>query len=87
MKLLRNNVDLREAAVLVLANKIDLPSAMPMEKLSQLYGLNEIDTHKYLLQACCALTGEGLADGFAWLSEQIIVRAQAGKQNSGTQQQ
>jgi hypothetical protein len=38
---------LKEASVLVLANKKDLPSAMSEEEVMALYGLAEIDSHKF----------------------------------------
>ena len=40
-------MDLKEASVLVLANKKDLPSAMNEDEVMKLYGLKEIDSHKF----------------------------------------
>ena len=40
---------MKEASVLILANKKDLPSAMNDDEVVALYGLKEIDTHRYHL--------------------------------------
>ena len=72
-----DNADLKEASVLILANKKDLPSAMSDQEVVALYGLQEIRTHQYHLQGCCGLTGEGLAEAFTWLSEEIISKAKS----------
>ena len=61
--------DLKDASILVLANKQDLPTAKTSEELTELYSLNEIQNHSWKIQACCAITGEGLHEGLDWLTQ------------------
>lgn len=65
--LLVNN-DLRDACILILANKQDLPTAKDAAEITEAYSLNEIQNHSWKLQSCCALTGEGLEEGLDWLT-------------------
>ncbi|OQV15523.1 ADP-ribosylation factor-like protein 5A [Hypsibius exemplaris] len=63
--------DLRKASVLVLANKQDLKGAMSAAELSGLLNLTSIKSHRWQIQACCALTGDGLYQGLEWMSNHI----------------
>eukprot|EP00045_Choanoeca_perplexa_P000845 m.16539 g.16539 ORF g.16539 m.16539 type:complete len:182 (-) comp10581_c0_seq1:229-774(-) len=63
--------DLAKARVLVLANKQDLKGAMTAAELSKQFNLTSIKGHSWHIQACCALTGEGLYEGMEWLTEDI----------------
>eukprot|EP01106_Pelomyxa_sp_JSP_P009811 TRINITY_DN2663_c0_g1_i1.p1 TRINITY_DN2663_c0_g1~~TRINITY_DN2663_c0_g1_i1.p1 ORF type:complete len:182 (-),score=67.51 TRINITY_DN2663_c0_g1_i1:29-574(-) len=61
--------ELREAAVLVLANKQDLPQAMPVAEVTAKLGLHKLNRNrKWYVQATCATTGDGLYEGLEWLS-------------------
>jgi ADP-ribosylation factor protein 1 len=61
--------ELRNAHLLVLANKQDLPGAMSVQDLTRQLGLDRLGTsHKWMVQATCAHTGEGLYEGLEWLS-------------------
>lgn len=62
--------ELSEAAVLVFANKQDLPNAVPPAEMVDKLGLREIQ-HKWYIQACCAPTSEGLYEGLDWLSSTL----------------
>jgi ADP-ribosylation factor-like protein 5B len=62
---------LANAPVLVYANKQDLADAMSADELSDNLGLNLVRNHAYHVQASCALTGEGLLEGMAWLAGQV----------------
>ena len=53
------HAELKEAPVLVLANKSDLPGSKTCEELIEIYGLN-VHTHEVHVQQCSALTGAGL---------------------------
>mgnify|MGYP001033134132 CR=1 FL=1 len=53
--------------VLVLANKQDLPSPMPPSEVTEKLGLYYIKNRVWNVRACCAVTGEGLCEGFDWL--------------------
>lgn len=63
--------DLRNATVLIYANKQDVKGAMPAAEISQKLNLNTIKDRSWYIQACCALTGEGLPQGMDWLTQQV----------------
>ena len=76
-KLLKNS-NLRNAVLLVFANKQDLPGAKPINKLIEDYELNKIKNNIWYIQPCSAVKGDGLINGIKWLSEQLVFR---GKNN------
>lgn len=51
---------LRDASVLIFANKQDMKDSMTTVEISQFLTLNAIKDHPWHIQGCCALTGEGL---------------------------
>jgi len=63
--------DLNKAAVLIFANKQDLKGSMSAAEISQQLNLTSIKTHRWQIQACCALTGEGLFQGLEWISSHL----------------
>ncbi|XP_041478532.1 ADP-ribosylation factor-like protein 5B [Lytechinus variegatus] len=65
------NEDLRHAAVLLYANKQDLKGSMSSAEISQQLNLTSVKDHEWHIQACCALTGEGLYQGLEWIANQI----------------
>ena len=69
---------LKNATILIFANKQDLQGAKDMNKLIQEYEFFKIKEHIWHIQACSALKGEGLVTGIKWLSEQLVYR---GKNN------
>eukprot|EP01089_Gocevia_fonbrunei_P015561 TRINITY_DN4578_c0_g1_i5.p1 TRINITY_DN4578_c0_g1~~TRINITY_DN4578_c0_g1_i5.p1 ORF type:complete len:105 (+),score=33.00 TRINITY_DN4578_c0_g1_i5:2-316(+) len=69
-KMLRED-ELREAAVLVLANKQDLPNAMSVAEVTDKLGLHSMRNRKWYIQACCATSGDGLYEGLDWLSHTL----------------
>lgn len=64
--------DLENAAVLILANKQDVKGSMTAAEISQCLTLNSITTHPWHVQACCALTGEGLPASLDWMRSQVV---------------
>ena len=52
--------ELREAIVLVFANKQDLPNAMSVAEVTDKLGLHSLRNRKWYIQATCATSGEGL---------------------------
>lgn len=64
---------LGDAQVLVLANKMDLPNAMPTSTISERLSLQTL-RHNIRVQSCSALTGEGLHEGLEWLGNAISKR-------------
>nr|XP_020466769.1 ADP-ribosylation factor 4 [Monopterus albus] len=63
--------ELRGVAVLVLANKQDLPRAMSVSDITEALGLSRV-SHPWFIQASCAISGTGLVEGLDWLSNQIL---------------
>jgi len=65
------NEELRHASLLVFANKQDVKGSMTMSELSEQLNLTSIRDHGWHLQACCALSGEGLYQGLEWLAQRV----------------
>ncbi|XP_073977120.1 ADP-ribosylation factor-like 5 [Rhodnius prolixus] len=63
--------DLTNAAVLVYANKQDVKGAMTAAEISQQLDLTSIKKHQWHIQACCALSGEGLYQGLEWICSRL----------------
>lgn len=63
--------ELKDAALLVFANKQDLPGAASVNEISSKLGLNNIRNRKWFIQACCATDGSGLFEGLDWLSDTL----------------
>jgi ADP-ribosylation factor protein 1 len=63
--------ELRDAVLLVFANKQDLPNALSVNQLESELGLNTHRSRKSRIQATCATTGDGLYEGLDWLSENV----------------
>ena len=51
--------DLSKAAVLIFANKQDVKDCMTPAEISNHLSLTSIKKHRWQIQACCGLTGEG----------------------------
>ncbi|KAF4721598.1 ADP-ribosylation factor-like protein 5B, partial [Perkinsus olseni] len=64
--------DLHGASILVFANKSDIQGARTAEEICKDLDLTSIRGHSWHIQACCAITGEGLAEGMDWLANEII---------------
>jgi len=63
--------EMRDAVVLVFANKQDLPNAMPAAEVSEKLGLNNMHNRQWFIQSACATTGDGLYEGLDWLSRTL----------------
>jgi small GTP-binding protein len=66
--------ELRDAILLVFANKQDLPNAMPASELTEKLGLNSLRGRRWYIQSTCATQGQGLYEGLDWLSNEITKR-------------
>ena len=73
-----HNQTLKNAIILIFANKQDLQGAKDVNKLVQDYEFFKIKDRVWHIQPCSALKGEGLITGIKWLSEQLTFR---GKNN------
>lgn len=66
-----NEDELRDAILLVFANKQDLPQAMPAAELTERLGLNNLRGRRWYIQSTCATQGQGLYEGLDWLSNEV----------------
>jgi len=63
--------DLAKACLLVYANKQDVKGAMTAAEISNDLDLVSIKSHRWQIQSCCALTGEGVQSGLEWIASNI----------------
>ena len=49
----------------------DLKDAMTVAELTDVLGLLSVRSHEWHVQPSCALTGEGLHDGLAWIVQKV----------------
>ncbi|KAK3718489.1 ADP-ribosylation factor, Arf Arf6 [Vermiconidia calcicola] len=63
------NGEMKDALLLVFANKQDVAGALRPQEVSDKLDLNEIAKgHTWKVEPSCATTGEGIFEGLAWLS-------------------
>eukprot|EP00475_Leptophrys_vorax_P004799 TRINITY_DN12872_c0_g3_i1.p1 TRINITY_DN12872_c0_g3~~TRINITY_DN12872_c0_g3_i1.p1 ORF type:complete len:182 (+),score=8.61 TRINITY_DN12872_c0_g3_i1:192-737(+) len=65
---------LSAAALLILANKQDLPHAMNVAEMTDKLGLHALRNRNWYIQSTCASSGEGLYEGLDWLSRNIAFK-------------
>ncbi|XP_014848776.1 PREDICTED: ADP-ribosylation factor 3 isoform X1 [Poecilia mexicana] len=63
--------ELRDAVLLVFANKQDLPNAMNAAEITDKLGLHSLRHRNWYIQATCATSGDGLYEGLDWLANQL----------------
>jgi len=63
--------ELRDAILLVFANKQDLPNAMKVQEATERLGLNKLRNRQWYIQGTAATTGDGLYEGLDWLSSTL----------------
>ncbi|KAF7174236.1 hypothetical protein CNMCM5623_006768 [Aspergillus felis] len=66
-----NEDELRDALLLVFANKQDLPNAMSPAEITQQLGLQSLTRRAWYIQSTCATTGDGLYEGLEWLADAL----------------
>lgn len=72
LELITNNDELRNACILILANKQDKPNAMsPFEMTSRLKLQTIFKNRSWSIQAANAIKGSGLVEGLTWLTDEI----------------
>lgn len=72
LRLLLNDVELKDVVLLIFANKQDLPNAMKLNEISDKLNLNVLcSKHSWFIQATCAIHGCGLYEGLDWLSTEL----------------
>lgn len=64
------NEHIKNTPVVILANKQDLPGALSAEDITRMFKVKKLCSDRnWYVQPCCAVTGEGLYDGFRKLTE------------------
>lgn len=63
--------EMKDAILLVYANKQDLPNAMMAAEVTEKLGLNNLRNRQWYIQSTCATTGDGIYEGLDWLSKAI----------------
>ncbi|ODQ65748.1 ARF/SAR superfamily [Nadsonia fulvescens var. elongata DSM 6958] len=66
-----NDDELRDAVLLVFANKQDLPNAMNAAEITEKLGLHSLRQRAWYIQATCATSGDGIYEGLEWLSTNL----------------
>jgi len=69
-----NEDEMRDAALLVFANKQDLPNAMPAAEVTEKLGLHNMRNRQWFIQSACATTGDGLYEGLDWMSRTLSAK-------------
>jgi len=64
--------EMRNAVLLVFANKQDLPNALPPNAMSEELKLNGLRNRQWYIQPACGTTGDGLYEGLEWLSKALV---------------
>merc|ERR1711870_160972 len=70
MKML-NEDEMRDAVLLVFANKQDLPNAMTAAEVTDKLDLHNMRNRQWFIQSACATTGDGLYEGLEWMSRTL----------------
>lgn len=79
---LQREIELQNTIILVFANKSDAQGAITPDKLSEALDLGSFRKGSSRVFRTVALTGEGVNEGFQWLSDQV---RQARRTNKGGQ--
>ncbi|GAA6228996.1 ADP-ribosylation factor 4 [Lates calcarifer] len=63
--------ELKDAVLLVFANKQDLPNALTVSELTDKLGLSALRNKNWHIESTCATQGQGLYEGLDWLSKEL----------------
>merc|ERR1712083_706007 len=66
--------EMRDAVLLVFANKQDLPNAMTAAEVTEKLELHNLRSRQWYIQSACATTGGGLYEGLEWLSRTLSTK-------------
>jgi ADP-ribosylation factor protein 1 len=69
--------EMRDAVVLVYANKQDLPGAMTTSEVAEKLHLHKMRDREWYIQSTCAVSGDGLYEGLDWLTNAVNRRSLA----------
>lgn len=69
-ELILKNEHIKNVPVVLLANKQDIPGALTAEDITRMFKVKKLCCNRnWYVQPCCAITGDGLAEGFRKLTE------------------
>jgi len=68
--------ELKGACIVIFANKQDVLGCRTPAQISEDLCLVDIRSHEWHLQSCCALSGEGLREGFDWIADRVLRKRQ-----------
>jgi len=63
--------ELKNAVLLVFANKQDFPTAMKVQEVTERLELNKLQNRKWFIQGTSTATGNGLFEGLNWLVKNL----------------
>ena len=63
--------EMKDAVLLVYANKQDLPDAATSTEVAEAMGLHKMRTRQWYIQGACATTGDGLYEGLDWMIPEV----------------
>ena len=69
--------NLRNASLLVYANKQDLPQSMDTSECAEKLGMRNLRNRDWHVQSCTATTGDGLWEGLDWLNDNLVAKRKA----------
>ncbi|KAJ6651564.1 hypothetical protein lerEdw1_020840 [Lerista edwardsae] len=78
LEALLDSPDLQGVPLVLLANKQDLPGACPPMEVAEKMGLRKLYGHKWHVQGCCAVRGDGIPEAMAKLAEMVKAYQNAG---------
>ena len=64
--------ELKDAALLIFANKQDLHVAVSPNELTEILEMGKINNRRWLVQGSSATTGQGLKEGLDWLANSLL---------------
>lgn len=64
---LLHEAELKEAKLLIYANKQDVHGCLSVEDLTDMLDLSLVEDRQWHIQGCCASTGKGVYEGLDWL--------------------
>ena len=71
MKMLAEE-ELKDCAVLVLANKQDLNGALSPNEVTEKLGMGQLKGRNWLVQGTSAATGQGIKEGLDWMASVLL---------------
>ena len=73
LRMIVESPELREAVILIMANKQDLPGALSVQEISEVLDLDaNLATRHYHIQGCSVVTQDGINDGLVWLHDALL---------------